>query len=49
MAKLDIGARVTFYHWGAYKTGWIARVSPCGGIVYLTDGRWMHAESVTLA
>lgn len=48
VAQMKIGDRVSFMHYSTRKTGWIARISPCGAIVYLTDGRWIHAESVML-
>lgn len=40
------GTKVSFLHYGTRKFGTVARVSPCGSIVYLTDGRWLHAESI---
>lgn len=41
------GDTVHFTHYGAHKTGTVARVA--NGIVYLDDGRWLHIESITLA
>ena len=42
------GDKVCFLHYSQRKFGTIARVSRCGAIVHLTDGRWLHAESVML-
>ena len=43
---MKIGDKVSFIHYSQRKFGTIARISKCGQIVYLTDGRWLHAESV---
>ncbi len=42
------GDKVSFLHYAQRKFGIIARISKCGAIVYLTDGRWLHSESITL-
>lgn len=41
-----VGRKVTFQHYGETKTGIVARVAH--NIVWLTSGRWLHLESVTL-
>ena len=43
---MKVGQRVYFYHYSTIKHGWIARFSKCKSLVYLTDGRWLHTESV---
>jgi hypothetical protein len=45
---MQIGDKVSFLHYGQRKFGTIARISKCGAIVHLTDGRWLHAESIQL-
>ena len=45
---MKVGDKVCFLHYSQRKFGTIARISRDGGIVWLTDGRWLHAESVML-
>lgn len=40
------GTRVTFLHYGARKRGVVDRIA--NGLVWLTDGRWLHLESVEI-
>jgi hypothetical protein len=40
-----VGQKVWFYHYSTIKQGTVANIPKCGGIVYLTDGRWLHVES----
>ena len=42
---MRVGQKVWFYHYSTIKQGVIADIPNCGGIVYLTDGRWLHIES----
>lgn len=44
---IKAGAYVSFVSYGAIRFGTVARVA--NGIVWLTDGRWLHLESVRLA
>lgn len=43
---MKVGSKVAFWHYAQRKFGTVARISPCGAIIYLTDGRWLHSESV---
>lgn len=39
-----VGKEVSFLHYGYRKTGTVARIAH--GIVHLTDGRWLHLQSI---
>lgn len=41
------GDHVTYFFYGAIRLGTVERVS--NGIVWLTDGKWKHIESVRIA
>lgn len=44
--EVKVGDTVSFFNYGAQKTGVVAKVG--NDIVHLTDGRWLHLESVTV-
>lgn len=46
--KLKEGDDIWFYHYGSIKYGTVARISPCGKIVYLEGGNWLHYDSCHL-
>jgi seryl-tRNA synthetase len=46
VSDIKPGDTVTFLHWGRMTTGTVARLGRGGNIVWLTDGKWLHRQSV---
>lgn len=42
--QFKVGDYVSFFSYGAIRYGHIARIA--NGIVWLTNGRWLHIHSV---
>lgn len=45
MENFKVGQSVEYVSYGAAKTAKIVRISDCGKILHLDNGRWMHAVS----
>lgn len=45
---MKVGQQVTYTVYGKSETATIQRVSRDGKVLFLDNGRWMHAESCTV-